>query len=71
LITEVSYVASNGESYHKARKIRTDIILMHIYFKWNIINVIDVATKIKELDIPIIFLISHSKSPKNQNIGTI
>ena len=39
---------------------------MHIYFKWNIINVIDVATKIKELDIPIIFLISHSKSPKNQ-----
>jgi len=44
---------------------------MHIYFKWNIINVIDVATKIKELDKPIIFLISHSKSPKNQNIGTI
>jgi PAS domain S-box-containing protein len=60
------YVETIGkEAIKKAREIKPDIILTHVYFKANI-NFINFAAKIKELDIPVIFFISYFKSPKNQ-----
>ncbi len=60
------YVAAIGkEAVERAKEIRPNIILTHIYFKANI-DVIDFSAKIKELEIPVIFLISYSKSPENQ-----
>ena len=57
---EVSYIASSGEeAVEKALEIMPDLILMDIYLQ----GIIDVATKIKELDIPIIFLTDHSDRP--------
>ena len=60
------YVANIGkEAVYRAKEIRPNIILTHIYFKSNI-DVIDFSAKIKEFDIPVIFLISYSKSSENQ-----
>jgi PAS domain S-box-containing protein len=50
---KVSYVASSGsEAVEKALELIPDLILLDVYLE----GIIDVAAKIKELDIPIIFL---------------
>jgi PAS domain S-box-containing protein len=60
------YVAAiDNEAVEKAIEIRPDIIFTHIYFKANF-DVIDFSSKIKELEIPVIFLISYSKISENQ-----
>jgi PAS domain S-box-containing protein len=57
----VPYIASRGEdAMEKAFDIMPDLVLMDIVLKGEK-NGIDVASKIKELDIPIIFLTAHSE----------
>ena len=58
---EVPCTASRGEeAVEKARKTIPDLILMDITLKGEI-NGIEAAHKIKELDIPIIYLTAHSE----------
>ncbi|MBI5460502.1 PAS domain S-box protein [Methanobacterium sp.] len=57
----VPYIASSGEeAVEKAFNIMPDLILMDIVLKGEK-NGIDAASKIKELDIPVVFLTAHSK----------
>ena len=57
----VPYIASSGEdAMEKAFDIMPDLILMDIVLKVEK-NGIDAASKIKELDIPVIFLTAHSE----------
>ena len=58
---EVPYVASSGEEIvEKALEIMPDLILMDIVLKGDT-DGIDVASKIKNLNIPIIYLTAHSE----------
>ena len=58
---EVPFIASRGEeAVEKARKEMPDLILMDIILKGEI-DGIEAASKIKELDIPLIFLTAHSE----------
>lgn len=58
---EVPYIASRGdEAVEKAVDITPDLILMDIILKGGI-NGIEAASKIKNLDIPLIFLTAHSE----------
>lgn len=57
----IIYVASSGEeTIEKARELMPDLILMDIMLKGNT-NGIEAAFKIKELNIPVIFLTAHSE----------
>jgi chemotaxis family two-component system sensor kinase Cph1 len=61
---EVPYVASSGEeALEKALEIMPDLILMDIIIKGHI-DGIDVASQIKKLNIPVIFLTAHSEDDK-------
>ena len=62
---KVHVTAIDNEAVEKAKEIRPDIIFTHIYFK-AYFDIIDFSSKIKELEIPVIFLISYSKSLENQ-----
>ena len=58
---EVPYIASRGsEAVEKASEIMPDLILMDIILKGDT-DGIDAASKIKELDIPVIYLTAHSE----------
>ena len=58
---EVPYVASSGEEVvEKALEIMPDLILMDIVLKGDT-DGIDVASKIKNLNIPVIYLTAHSE----------
>lgn len=58
---EVPYVASNGEeAVKKALEIKPDLILMDIILKGDIDGV-EAASKVKDLNIPIIYLTAHSE----------
>ncbi|MBI5680661.1 MAG: PAS domain S-box protein [Methanobacterium sp.] len=58
---KVPYVASNGEeAVRKALEIMPDLILMDIVLKGEI-DGIEAASKIKELNIPVIYLTAHSE----------
>jgi len=58
---QVPYVAAYGEeAILKAKEIIPDIILLDIILKGQV-NGIDVASEIKSLDIPIIYLTAHSE----------
>ena len=58
---EVPYVASNGEeAVEKALEIVPDLILIDVVLKGNS-DGIDVASKIKKLNIPVIYLTAHSE----------
>jgi PAS domain S-box-containing protein len=60
----VPYVASNGEeAVEKAYEIMPDLILMDIFLKGDS-DGIEAAKKIKELNIPVIFITAHSKESK-------
>jgi PAS domain S-box-containing protein len=60
---KVPYIASRGEeAIEQAFKIKPDLILMDIVLKGEI-NGIEAATKIKDLDIPVIYLTAHSEEP--------
>jgi PAS domain S-box-containing protein len=60
---EVPYVASTAEeAVNKALEIMPDLILMDIFLKGDC-DGIEAASKIKELDIPIIYLTAHSEDP--------
>lgn len=57
---EVPYIASRGEeAIEKALEIKPDLILMDMVLKGKI-NGIEVANRLKKLDIPIIYLTAHS-----------
>jgi PAS domain S-box-containing protein len=57
----VPYVASNGEeAVEKALEIMPDLILMDIFLKGDS-DGIEAAKKIKELNIPVIFITAHSE----------
>lgn len=57
----VPYVASRGEeAVEKAKEIMPDLILMDIILKGKM-NGIEVANKLKKLDIPVIYLTAHSE----------
>ena len=61
---EVPYVASSGEEVvEKALEIMPDLILMDIVLKGDT-DGIDVASKIKNLNIPVIYLTAHSEESK-------
>jgi CheY-like chemotaxis protein len=58
---DVPYVASNGEeAVEKALSIMPDLILMDIVLMGDS-DGIEVASKIKELNIPVIYLTAHSE----------
>jgi len=58
---QVPYVASSGqEAIDKAAQLKPDIILMDIILKGDI-DGIEAISKIKELDIPCIYLTAHSE----------
>jgi PAS domain S-box-containing protein len=58
---EVPYVASSGEeAVEKALEIVPDLILIDVVLKGNS-DGIDVASKIKDLNIPVIYLTAHSE----------
>jgi PAS domain S-box-containing protein len=58
---DVPYVASGGEeAVEKATEINPDLILMDVVLKGNS-DGIDVASKIKKLNIPVIYLTAHSE----------
>jgi PAS domain S-box-containing protein len=58
---EVPYVASSGEeAVEKALKIMPDLILMDLILKGEI-DGIETITKIKDLNIPVIYLTAHSE----------
>ncbi len=58
---EIPYITSSGEeAIQKALEIMPDLILIDIIFKGNINN-IEAVSKIKELNIPVIFLTAHSE----------
>jgi PAS domain S-box-containing protein len=58
---EVPYVASSGDdAIKKASQFKPDIVLMDIVLKGEV-NGISAASKIKDLDIPVIFLTAHSE----------
>lgn len=58
---EVPYIASTGEeAIVKVRELMPDLILMDIILKGDY-NGIKVASKIKDLDIPVIYLTAHSE----------
>ncbi len=59
---EVPYVASSGEAVKKALEIMPDLILYMVH-KGHIDSIED-ASKIKELNIPVIFLTCHFEEPK-------
>ncbi len=57
---EVVYIASRGEeAVEKISELQPDLILMDIMIKGDISG-IDVATEIKDMGIPVIFLTAHS-----------
>ena len=61
---EVPYVASSGEeAVEKALEIMPDLILMDIVLKGDN-DGIEVASKIKNLNIPVIYLTAHSEESK-------
>jgi PAS domain S-box-containing protein len=55
-------VAHGEEASEKAHQIKPDLILMDIVLKGNV-DGIDAAFKIKELDIPVVYLTAHSEEP--------
>lgn len=58
---KVPYIASSGEEgVEKALEIKPDLILMDIILNGDT-NSIEAVSKIKDLDIPIIYLIAHSE----------
>lgn len=58
---EVPYIASNGdEAIFKSLELKPDLVLMDIVLKGDIDGV-EAAAKIKDLDIPIIYLSAHSE----------
>ncbi|MCE5214424.1 MAG: response regulator [Methanobacterium sp.] len=57
---QVPYIASNGpEAIEKIHKIHPDLVLMDVVLQGEM-NGIDVATKIKHLDIPVIFITAYT-----------
>lgn len=57
---EVPFVASSGEeAVEKALEIKPDLVLMDIIHEGDT-DYVEAASKIKELDIPVIFLTSHA-----------
>jgi len=67
---EVPFIASSGEeAVEKAREIKPDLVLIDIIHKGDF-DYVEAASKIKELDIPVIFLTSHADESMVQRATT-
>ena len=63
---EVPHVASRGDDVEKALEIMPDLILMYMVLEGHIDD-IEVVSKIKKLNIPVIFLTTHFEGPEIEN----